>query len=266
MAIYRGTDPRELALSLDSLIAQTRPADEVVIVADGPVGGDLEEVVNDRSSALHTTFLRREANQGLGAALNYGLSQCAFPLVGRMDSDDIARPDRFEKQLSAFAADFSLDILGAYAAEIDADGRPGPLRKMPTNHADILACLWANPIIHPAVMYRRDRILAVGSYDARLRRRQDYELWFRCAAAGLKFANVPEALIYYRFTPETHTRQSRRDLWRQGLIGFSGSKRVGLPLNSQLGCFVPFARSFVPPHLQHAAYRWLSRFDPRRQR
>lgn len=264
IAIYQGTQVSEFRLCLESLAVQTRPAGEIVVVADGPITEALEVLLESFRQILPVKIVRMKANRGLGAALELGLQQCSFPIVARMDSDDIAYPIRFERQLQALETEPELDIVGAFATEIDASGQLGTLRRMPTSHADIVACLWANPIIHPVVMFRRDRILEAGSYDPTLRRRQDYELWFRCAEAGLKFANVAEPLIYYRFTEKTHSRQKPDDLWRQGVIGFKGSRRLGLPLAAQIGCFVPFFRSLMPLRFQHTIYRYMSKFDPRK--
>jgi glycosyltransferase involved in cell wall biosynthesis len=266
IAIYRGTKASEFQLCLQSLADQTVPANEIVVVADGPVTPDVEDILKGMVPSLPIKVVRLEANRGLGAALHMGLSGCSFPLVARIDSDDMAYPHRFERQLAAFDATPELDILGSFASEIDESGRLGPLRTMPTSHADIVSCLWANPIIHPAVMFRRDKIIQAGSYDQTLRRRQDYELWFRCAEAGLQFANLAEPLLYYRFSQETHKRQRPSDLWRQALIGMSGSRRLGLPLLAQIGCFVPFFRSLLPIGVQHQVYIWMAKIDPRKQR
>lgn len=263
ISVYARENPDFLRKSLESLADQTRPADEVVLVEDGPIGDDLLAVIAEFSGSLGLRSVRLGRNLGLGAALNRGLVECTHPLVARMDADDIALPDRFEIQLGYFAADPDLAILSGYAVEINADDNRGRVRIVPTTHEAIIATLWANPIIHPAVMYRRDAVLAVGSYSPALLRRQDYELWFRCAAAGFKFGNVPQPLIAYRFTPETHKRQSRRDMWRQGMIGFKGARAVGLPFWKRLACFAPFCRSLLPMPLQHLAYRLMQRIDPR---
>ena len=264
MSIFERERPDFLEKSLQSLVDQTYPADQLVLVWDGFVPKELTNVVDRFRDKMEICDVKLERNQGLGAALHAGLSQCAHDLVARMDTDDIALPHRFDLQRTAFINNPSLDVVSGYAIEIDADGISGRLRTVPIEHDTIVQVLWANPIIHPAVMFKRESILFAGSYNPVLRRRQDYELWFRCAAAGLKFGNVPEPLIEYRFTPETHKRQSRRDMWQQGVIGFKGSRAIDLPLWKQLACFAPFARSLLPMSMQHHAYRIMHKIDPRR--
>lgn len=264
MAIFAGEKAGSLRNALQSLVDQNLPADEVVLVLDGPVPQKLLNVIDGFRSGLNIKVVSLEQNRGLGAALKYGLERCSNEFVARLDADDTALPDRLQQQLSRFEAEFNLDILSGYAIEIDRDGKRGRVRTVPESHEQIINTLWANPIIHPAVMFKRERILDVGSYDPLLRRRQDYELWFRCAAAGLKFGNVPRPLIEYRFTSETHKRQSRRGAWQQGLIGFRGSRLIGLSLWKQLACFAPFARSLLPTSMRHHAYRVMQKFDPRK--
>lgn len=265
MAVFGREQPNFLQLSLQSLIDQTRHPDELVLVWDGRLPADLTDVIDSFRHRIEIRDVRLDENQGLGAALYAGLSQCTHQLVARMDADDIALPDRLALQHAAFVNEPSLDVASGYAVEIDVDGTPGRLRTVPITHNAIIKTLWANPIIHPATMFRRDRILAVGSYNPKLRRRQDYELWFRCAAAGFRFSNIPEPLIQYRFSSATHKRQSTKDMWQQGKIGFHGSREIGLPLWKQLGCFVPFLRSLLPTSMQHHMYRFMQKIDPRRR-
>lgn len=266
ISLFEKERPGFLYDSLKSLTRQTRVADEVVVVWDGPLPADLVSVMDEFRGDLNIRDVRLSTNQGLGAALNAGLLQCRYDLVARLDADDVALPDRFALQMIAFEQDQTLDLLGGYAVEIDQDGTRGHTRTVPATHDEIISSLWANPMIHPAVMFKRERILGVGSYDPSLRRRQDYDLWFRCAAAGLKFGNIAKPLIEYRFSEATHKRQSRSGVWQQGVIGFRGSRNIGLPLWKQLACFVPFTRSLLPSGLQHRAYRFMQKFDPRRSK
>lgn len=265
MSVYAKEKQHYLELSLSGLASQICRADEVVLVEDGPIGPQLSTTIDRYRERLNIQSVVLPQNVGLGAALNKSLEFCGGELVARMDTDDIALPPRFQRQLDAFATDEGLDVLSSYAIEMDAVGQPGRLRTVPVEHEAIVQTMWANPIIHPAAMFRRRTILTLGGYSSTAVRCEDYELWLRCAAAGLRFGNIPEPLIKYRFTPDTHKRQSRKDMWQRGRIGFSGSRKIGLPLWKQLACFVPFIRSLLPAPLQHAAYQAMNRFDPRQR-
>lgn len=263
MSVYAKEKAEYLAQSLQSLSDQTLKADEVVLVEDGPIGSDLAAVIERFRSSLNLISVRFKDNSGLAVALNQGLKHCTHNLVARMDSDDISLPRRFEKQLIEFQKNPNLDVIGCFAREIDAIGNLGVLRTVPVSHDAITADLWVCPFIHPTVVFQREKILKIGSYDRTALRSEDYELWFRCAKAGFSFANVPEPLILYRFDRNTHKKQSLKITLNQALIGYRGASLVEMPAWKRLACFVPFGRALLPFWLQHIVYISMRRFDPR---
>lgn len=268
MSVYERDSPVHLNSALLSIWdSQTVAPDEIILVQDGPLTNSIESVINHWQLKLNDRLkiLDFEVNQGLGAALNFGLVACSFELVARMDADDLAAPDRFEKQLAFMFQNSDIDVLGSYVREMSYSGDLLQVRKSPVSQDEILSCLWSCPIVHPSVMLRRSRVLEVGNYDPRYRRRQDYELWFRCAEQGLRFHNLPESLVFYRFGQHTHKKQPPSLAWEQGMIGYRGCSRLGLALPQKLACFIPFLRSLLPAKLQHVAYNALKPLDPRRK-
>lgn len=265
MSVYEDEKPSYLRLCLQSLVDQTIRPSQVVIVQDGILGLALLEVISDFERILDICSPQLATRKGLAAALNFGLDHCRHELIARMDADDVALPNRFEVQLSEFELDPLLDIVGGYAQEIDQEGNLGCIRKMPLHHNQILECLYACPLNHPSVMYRRSKIISVGRYNDELSRRQDYELWFRCALAGFRFKNVSNLLILYRFTSSTHNRQTAAILFRQGCVGMIGVIKLRQPIWKGCVAFYPFLRSILPGFLQHFLYIALRRFDPRRK-
>ncbi|WP_110619994.1 glycosyltransferase [Thioalkalivibrio sp. ALE21] len=267
MAVHGSDDVVFLDAAMESMtVAQTRPPDQVVLVKDGPLSPAQQGVLERWKAQLGERFdvVSLGVSFGLGGALNAGLDRCAYPFVARMDADDVAFPERLERQAVLMEQNPEIGVLGSGAREIDLAGHPGPLRAVAEGHEALVSRLWACPFIHPSVMFRKDLIVGVGGYDPSLRRRQDYELWFRVLEAGGRFANIAEPLIWYRFDRNTHKKQSVSAAWRQGVIGARGSRRVGLPAWKQLACFVPFFRSLLPVWAQHGVYRMLRPFDPRR--
>ena len=88
---------------MKSLLSQTVLPSEIVIVKDGPINSDVETILDnyiDNFPGL-IKIIGYEKYKGLGYALNRGVSACSHELIARMDTDDIARTDRFEKQLAA---------------------------------------------------------------------------------------------------------------------------------------------------------------------
>ena len=267
MAVHISDEIAFLDAAIQSItVEQQREPDQVVLVKDGPLRPEHEMVLEGWQARLGRKLevVSLGESVGLGGALNAGLERCTYPLVARMDADDVAFSVRLERQGALLEQNSDIGVLGSGAREMGLDGKPGPLRSVAEGHEGLVRRLWACPFIHPSVMFRKDLILGVGGYDASLRRRQDYELWFRVLEAGGRFANIAEPLIWYRFDRGTHKKQSVSAAWRQGLIGSRGSRRVGLPVWKQLACFVPFLRSLLPVWAQHGVYRMLKPFDPRR--
>lgn len=263
ISVYARESSENLRSCLQSLANQTRKADEVVLVEDGPIPEELTSVIEVFRSGLNINSVRLPKNSGLAKALNEGLHHCKHSLVARMDTDDVCQPQRFERQMAWFEKKPEIDIVGSFATEIDAEGQLGFLRSMPVTHESIVDKLWTCPFIHPTVMYRREKILQIGAYDSSLPRRQDYELWFRCAQAGYRFGNISEPLILYRFDHLTHNKQPLNLALEQALIGYRGTTLIGMSFWKRLACFIPFFRSMLPAYLQHFVYRVMRRFDPR---
>ncbi|EJG1636720.1 glycosyltransferase [Vibrio alginolyticus] len=262
MSLYDKECVNLFALCLDSLVKQTRKADQVVIVLDGPINDELTNIIELFSSKLVIQKVFLESNSGLAVALNEGLKYCSGDLIARMDTDDLCHPDRLKLQ-EDFILKNKLDILGTAAYIIDLEGNVTGSRINPTEHDDIVLQLWCNPFIHPSVMFRRDAINRIGCYNECLRRRQDYELWFRAARNGLKLGNLDKQLISYRFDLHTLKKQSPKLAWQQGIIGFKGSLACRLGLAKSLVCFIPFIRSLLPILWQVKVTRWMKKLDSR---
>jgi glycosyltransferase involved in cell wall biosynthesis len=132
---------------------------------------------------------------GLGGVLQAGLERCSAPLVARMDADDVADPDRFANQRAVFANE-PVHIVGSHLAEFTSDpDSPDRIRRVPTTHeaiADTMA--WRNPMNHPTTMFEREAVLAVGGYR-HVPMMEDWDLWARCLASGLRFRNLDQALV-----------------------------------------------------------------------
>ena len=156
MSVYFKEDPNYFKSSLESiLINQTLRPTELVLICDGDLTSGLEDVIEE-FSILYPEILKvyRKENGGLGNALNYGLLKCSYDLVARMDTDDIAKFDRFEKQLKIFEEYPEYDVVGAWIDEFERDcTNIISTRRLPESHKDIYEyAKKRNPINHPVVM------------------------------------------------------------------------------------------------------------------
>ena len=263
LSLYYKEAPQYLRPSLDSIFTQKLLADEVVLVKDGPLTEELNEIIV--SYACRYPFLKIVSfskNQGLGKALNEGLKHCSHDIVARMDTDDIAKPERFEKQLAVFKKHPDIDVVGAWIDEFENDiSSVRSVRKLPEHQCDILTfAKRRNPINHPVVMFRKSAVLAAGGYQ-HFPLFEDYYLWIRMLINGAKFYNIQESLLYYRFSSEMF---KRRGGWKYAMNEFRFQWMMRkLHFISILefiqNVFVRFLTRIVPNFLREIMYKKLLR-------
>lgn len=265
MSVYNGVP--YLQDAIDSILKQTFTDFKFLIIDDASTDGSSLVLAEYAKRDSRIEILTNDLNYGLGYSLAYGLKVAKTPWVARMDADDIAVPNRLELQMDYLSKHPNVDILGGYALEISEHGEPLHQRRVPTYHDDIYRLIWTNPFIHATVLFRREAILKVGSYYSQLRIRipEDYELWFRCAVAGCKFANLDVPLIHYRFSKKTFERNNWQFLIAHLLIGWRGCWMVGCSPMAYIGTTKPLLIGLLPTNLRYVVYRWLSRFDPRQK-
>ncbi|WP_302798319.1 glycosyltransferase family 2 protein [Parabacteroides goldsteinii] len=209
LSIYYKERPDFLRQSLDSLFSQTLLPTEVVLVKDGPLTKTLDIIIEEYSKRyLQLKIVSLSVNQGLGKALNEGLKYCSYDLVARMDTDDIAKPNRFEKQLKVFNNHPDIDIVSSWIDEFEGDtNHILSIRKLPEYHKEIYKfAKKRNPINHPAVMFRKSSVLAAGGYK-HFPLFEDYYLWVRMLMNGAKFYNIQESLLYFRSSSDMFKRR-----------------------------------------------------------
>ncbi len=212
MAVYKNDDPVHFRLALDSIMHQTVPPDEVVLVIDGPIPAETEAVVADCAALPIFHIIRLEENCGHGIARRTGLSACRHELVALMDADDISCPDRFEKQLAVMAKDPDLSIVGGCISEFIGEPENAvSLRDVCLSNDAIQADLKKRcPMNQMTVMFRKSDVERAGGY-LDFYCEEDYYLWVRMCLAGMKFANLPDVLVHVRVGEDMYRR---RGGWR----------------------------------------------------
>jgi glycosyltransferase involved in cell wall biosynthesis len=216
--VYNGDRPEYLRRSLRSAVDdQTVRPDQVVIVRDGPVRGELTACLDEFASAspAPVTTVALPRNQGLGPALDRGLAASWFDVVARMDADDVAMPHRFEVELPLIA---DADIVGAGLLEFVTDTDAVVGQRVPPTDPDRIRryARMHDPFNHPTVVYRRQAVLAAGGYGD-LPLMEDYALFARMLANGARPVNVAEPLVYYRVGATAFKRRGGAALLRSEL-------------------------------------------------
>lgn len=269
ISVYHKENPEYFNVSLESLFKQSFKADEIILVKDGILTPELDAVVVKWESLFRKSLkiVPLEKNIGLSEALNQGLRHCTSTWVARMDTDDICLPERLEVIAKYIESNPTADIVGSFAIRIDEDGNPGEIIRVPVDSQVIRELVWTCPMIHPTVCYRKDKILAIGGYDPAAGPRQDdYDLWFRCVAAGYEFHNIPRPLLLYRFTYDNMRRNNLRVGWYRLKVGFKGNRIVGASFKAYIVIMVPFLRALLPYPVNIWVYKFLHRFNPRNRK
>jgi glycosyltransferase involved in cell wall biosynthesis len=192
LPVYNGVG--YLTEAVDSILAQTFSDFELIMIDDGSTD---ESWVMLEAYAIRDSRVRvfKSENNGLATTLNNAIDLARGIWIARMDQDDIALPNRFERQL-AWLEKTGADISGSWVQRFgSADKRVIRLRQ--TDEAIKMEMLFCSPFAHPSVMMRTELVKRL-RYDKAWDKSEDYDLWERAAEAGWKMTNIPEVLLMYR--------------------------------------------------------------------
>lgn len=209
MSIYIQENPAYLIQALDSMLNQTVFPSEIVMVKDGPLTRDLENVLN-RYDAKYPglfNFVSYDVNHGLGYALRQGMLACSNEIVARMDTDDIARPDRMEKQLAAI--DGGLDMVGSDVIEfVTSPNDPVAATDLPKGIDAIRSySKRRNPFRHPPMTFKKSKVIEAGNYSSEFLYFEDWDLFNRMLACGCLADNLSEPLVAMRVSEDFYARR-----------------------------------------------------------
>lgn len=259
MSLYAKERPENLKLSLNSVFNQTLVPNEVVLVEDGPLTQELYAVLDSYPTLKR---IRLATNGGLGRALNEGLTHCSHQLVARMDTDDIATPDRFEKQIAVFERYSDADVVSCWVDEFEGD--PSNIiatRKVPEYPYELYKYGKTRcPINHPACVFKKDVVLFAGGYQ-HFPLFEDYSLWVRLLLNGAKFYNIQESLLLFRASPDMYRRRGGfKHGWTE--VKFQNYIRKIGYINwptMLMNVFIRFTTRIMPNSLREFVYRDLLR-------
>lgn len=208
MTVYKKDNPLYFKMALDSMINQTLKPDEIIIVKDGEITNELEDVICQNKKRGNIIEVQLDKNVGLGKALNEGLKMCKNELVARMDADDISLPERCEKQIRKFKEYPNLDIVGCSVKEfVNEPNNIVGKRDVPSDNMSIRKyAKRRDPFNHPTVMYKKSKVLKYGPYR-NYRKNQDTALWIDLLSNNCIAANISEYLLLFRFDESTYKKR-----------------------------------------------------------
>lgn len=220
MSVYKNDVPSFLEQALQSVNSNSIKPTEVVLVCDGSLTKELEQVIVRYKTKLALNLVQLDRNMGLGVALQLGIRYCQYEWIARFDADDICDLVRFEKQINFIENNPDIDVLGAQIIEFKQDLYKQKMKRklVPIIYDDIYSYAKSrNPMNHMTVMFRKSAVLEAGNYQhAPLY--EDYDLWVRMLMKGYKFANINEILVYARVGDKMYERRGGLSYARQETI------------------------------------------------
>ena len=247
-------DERFVGLAIESVLEQTLHDLELIVVDDASSDGTpalLDAVADERLRVL-----RNEHQTGLAASLNRGLDLARGRYVARLDADDVALPERLERQVERLRADPRCAVVGTAVVELDEDGRPGATHGLPAGATPLRwHALFSSPFFHPTVLVDRELLDTHGlRYDPGYLESEDYELWTRLFAFA-DGGNLRAPLVLKRVHPGQATlRRSELQESFQRRVALREIARVAPALDSsraQLAWQIGSGRGAGSPGLEH---------------
>jgi len=221
--------------ALESVINQSLLPNQIVLVVDGVINSELQEVIDnftiesDRVGVEFDVYYLKE-NRGHGEARKISIEKAKYELVALMDADDLSKYDRFKEQVEAFEQNSNLSIVGGQIMEIIHNTREDiSIRSVPLDNKAIRAYLKTRcPFNQVTVMFKREDVLKVGNYID-FYHNEDYYLWVRMYLEGFEFLNLPVVLVDVRINEEFFNRRGglkyflsefrlQRIMYREGII------------------------------------------------
>lgn len=212
LSVYWKEKPEYLEQAIESIyFNQTLKPKEIVLIEDGKLTDELYEIIKKLKNKIGDSIFKvisLEKNMGLGNALKIGVENCSYEYIARMDTDDIAYPERFEKQFLYLKENPDIDVLGSYMSEFSGSiDNIICIKDCPSNDIDMKKYMkLRDPVNHPSVILKKSSVLAAGNYQEIFLNEDSY-LWGRMLVKGFKFKNILEPLIYFRVNDDTYKRR-----------------------------------------------------------
>lgn len=264
MSVYYKEKPEFLEASLFSIKKQTVQPKEIIMVEDGALTENLYSVIDKYSLIFDNRFkiIKLDQNTGLGHALRVGTECVTTEWIARMDTDDIAVPDRFELQLNEILKNPDIAVIGGQIDEFV--GTPDNIvgkRNVPLTEKEIYKFAeLRNPFNHPTVMINKKKLLEVGGYKT-ANKLEDYNLWVQFMRNHAHLNNINEVLVHMRSGDSQYRRRGgtkylisymkMKNQWRRQGVG--NHKTVAISDISMIVNTIMSAkmRKYIYQHILH---------------
>lgn len=248
MGVYNVTDKKVAEAAITSILNQTFKDFEFIICDDGSDNNTLQMLKTIVGNDPRVKYIKNAKNRGLAYSLNHCLKKAKGKYIARMDIDDISYLNRFEKQVEFLDSHPEVALISSWADLFDK--HVWGLRKyvrMP-GKGDFL---FGTPLLHPALMMRREALLEVGGYTVAwyTRRAEDYDLFVRLYASGHKMESFQYPLYKIREDKNAYKRRSYKYRVAECVVRYKSYKLLGLFPKGYLYVIKPLIVGLIPQSL-----------------
>lgn len=260
LPVYKKDNPNHFKIALKSLLSQTYDNFIIYIGCDGPLSEDLNKVLSDyRYNKIK--ILRFTNNRGLACVLNDLIAEVRkdnVSFLARMDADDVAIPDRLEKQISFLQENPDIDVVGGAIEEIDSNGNlRGKKVSYPLTHSECRKFFrYRDPLAHPATFFRMRYFDKTKGYRPEYRKNQDTMLWFDGFMNGCKFSNLSDVVLKFRVNNSFFGRRDGFKRAKQMLLDrLQMNKALKYDISAYIFAFMMFCMTISPTFIKKFLYK-----------
>lgn len=262
MGVYNSNE-KKLDRAIRSILNQTYSNFEFIICNDCSTNG-IEKYLNNLDDS-RIKIIKNKVNSGLAYSLNQCLKICTGKYIARMDDDDISDPNRLKKQVDFLNKHQEYDIVGTSIWLIDGDVVWGEdtLKEIPEKEDLLFGVVHA----HPTIMVRKEAYRKVDGYRVlkRTQRTEDYDLYMRMYANGIKGYNLQDKLFYYSQSFETLTKRKFKHRIDEMLCRIEGFKLLKLYPKGIIYIWKPILSGIIPNFIkQKRLKKRLRNFEERK--
>ena len=247
MGIYNTKSKEYLRKSINSILNQTYTDFELIICDDGSTNNCFNWAKEICGNDERVIFIKNDCNRGLAYTLNQCLKYAKGKYIARMDDDDYSHPKRFEKQIKYLELNKNVDLVSCNINLFDSNGiyssKSFPVKIRNTDF------LFNSPIVHPAIITKKSAYTLVNGYSESkyTTRVEDYDIFMRMKAGGVRMEVIQEVLFDYRDDRENSIRRKKyKYRVNEFIVRVKGFKKLHLFPKSIIYSFKPLIVGLRP--------------------